>query len=940
MLRIKEELKIRLRSKWRELDLPNSAYDTFVEAIETTYTLNNRGNSEFLKDEISSLLTNSKNINKKELWDTPQEIAGQLINLLFAKLVPAHIRTIENDFTSFLFTKLKNLLHPAIFEFCHNNFKQTTSLEEFFLQYPLLRLRAIYLLCCSIYNIHSAISSYISDRNQLKITFSIKDTKIKSIRCLGSDPHNGHRIVFCFELFEGKKIVYKPRSLAAESYLNQVIAQVNVNRDRLPLSTLIDKGEYGWMSFIENPDEVSISNEEIAKQLGILLGISTIVKLYDLHSENVVLSKAGILVIDSEAICLTHPKVIYNKTLFIPPSVLDIGILPSAIGISRDKWWDISVIGITGNRKTMPTHINYIINQSGEYVPEIGYHKISQDHACISCFLSELSHRQISQKLQEGFKESIETLKEIDPILPSQCERSKFRYIHRSTSSYLRSLLRMTDASCGRSEETLIQETFYYIDELSNQFHLEKNIKTIPIVAEEISSLLHGDVPRLTSSHLDKCYPESLVTEKWSFPSINDSLGMIDLSIKARYEFVEPKGQKIMQLYERDDSNVETDMIFIDCVATEIQKYVSIIENYSGLKKVLGISPNPVSNLPEIQELDLSLYKGVAGILFFLGIQQSLVKKSFDNTFTQLIESIHDEISMINQNNLVQESSLTEGLLGVLYTSGYMYNLASLQHKPTTIWASFIELLLNLIDQKKIISTNSNDVLSGKAGWLLVLESIYKLDKRASIKKQITQHTKELIKSQQLTGAWKSLGKQAMCGFSHGAAGIRYALGRVFNLGLGLEEDILQAMNKAVTFEQNNYDNNKKNWRDFRFENDQSNINFSAWCHGAAGIGLAELGLSRLGLPFEPSRFLLADNLFFENGKQSLCCGIGAYDEFSRLLGKANNYNKLPVPFTNTLYTQSELDEFILLFRSEIGSSFLQAVYKIVPTLPSLLLLE
>ncbi|WKZ40015.1 MAG: DUF4135 domain-containing protein [Anaerolineales bacterium] len=940
MEKIREEAKNQLKSRWREIGLPNYTYDIFAESIETTYALTNRGNSEFLKKELFSLLTNSQNINKNNLWDTPQEIANQSINLLFNKMQSTNLKTIENDFISFLFIKLKNLLYPAIFEFCRNSFRQTTSLEEFFTEYPLLKLRATHILSCSIYNIHSAINSYISDRNQLKSIFSIKDTKIKRIQCLNSDPHNGHRIVFSFELYDGTKIVYKPRSLAAESYLNRVIAQVNNRKEYLPIPTLIDKGEYGWMSFIETPNKISIFHEEIAKQLGVLLGISTIVKLYDLHSENVVLSKLGIVVVDAEAIYLAHPKVINNKTFFIPPSVLDIGILPSAIGINRDNWWDISVAGITGNRKTMPTHITYKPNQFGEYIPEVGYHKISQDHAHISTSLSSLPLQVISQKIGEGFQESIGILMDSSTLIPTQQERYKFRYIHRSTSSYLRSLLRMTDASCGKSEEALIKETYYYIDELLNQFRQEKNIKTISIVAEEVSSLLHGDVPRLTSLHLDKCYPENQANEKWRFPSIKDSIDMINLSFKARYEFVELKEQQTTEQYQQDDIEVDAETNFIDRVAIEIQKNISVIEVYSSCKKVIGISPNPISNLPELQELDLSLYKGVAGIIFFLGTQHILGKKLSSDKFTQIIESISDEISTTEHNTIIQESSLTEGLLGVLYTSGYMYKLASLQHKSTTLWASFIDLILNLIDNKKIISTNNNDVLSGKAGWLLVLESIYKLEKRASIKKRIKKYTKELIISQQDTGAWESLGKQAMCGFSHGAAGIRYALGRVFNLGLGLEKDIIQAMNKALAFEQKNYDHIKKNWRDFRFDNEQLNINFSAWCHGAAGIGLAEIGISRLGLSFEPNRFLQEDNLFFENRKLSLCCGIGAYDEISRLTGIENKYNKLSAPHSNNLHEQSKTDELILLFRSELGSSFLQAIYKAEPELPSLLLLE
>jgi lantibiotic modifying enzyme len=76
-----------------------------------------------------------------------------------------------------------------------------------------------------------------------------------------------------------------------------------------------------------------------------------------------------------------------------------------------------------------------------------------------------------------------------------------------------------------------------------------------------------------------------------------------------------------------------------------------------------------------------------------------------------------------------------------------------------------------------------------------------------------------------------------MTGFSHGAAGIIYALSCLY--AASGEHAFLGAAAEGVAYEAGLFDPEQGNWPDFR----QDAPSFmSAWCHGAAGIGLARLG--------------------------------------------------------------------------------------------------
>jgi lantibiotic modifying enzyme len=101
-------------------------------------------------------------------------------------------------------------------------------------------------------------------------------------------------------------------------------------------------------------------------------------------------------------------------------------------------------------------------------------------------------------------------------------------------------------------------------------------------------------------------------------------------------------------------------------------------------------------------------------------------------------------------------------------------------------------------------------------------------------------------KAHKMDGAWGwvvSQGKAPLCGFSHGSAGISYAL---FKLAKATDDlKYKHAAEMGIRYERKHYCPDTKNWLDLR-ESSSNNKETYAWCHGAPGIGFSRLIASKL----------------------------------------------------------------------------------------------
>jgi type 2 lantibiotic biosynthesis protein LanM len=217
--------------------------------------------------------------------------------------------------------------------------------------------------------------------------------------------------------------------------------------------------------------------------------------------------------------------------------------------------------------------------------------------------------------------------------------------------------------------------------------------------------------------------------------------------------------------------------------------------------------------------------------------------------------------------------------------------LYALTHIGT--WLHLPELLdvatqaASLLTEQHVRTDRSFDVIGGSAGALLGLLALYQqVGEGALLERAILcgQHLLEQ-RVQTASGArsWSSFQKQPLTGFSHGAAGMAYAL-LLLAQATG-QQSFKEAAEEALRFELHLFAPEVGNWPDLREQpaasaDAETPATFmTSWCHGAPGIGLARLGaLAVLDTPQMRTDLLVALQTTLTSGLPSLdnlCCGNG-----------------------------------------------------------------
>lgn len=185
----------------------------------------------------------------------------------------------------------------------------------------------------------------------------------------------------------------------------------------------------------------------------------------------------------------------------------------------------------------------------------------------------------------------------------------------------------------------------------------------------------------------------------------------------------------------------------------------------------------------------------------------------------------------------------------------------------------------SLITEDRIAADESLDVISGSAGAILGLVTLFEaLPDRAVLEQAIVcgaHLTEARTVSKAGPSAWAASAFRTLnTGFSHGAAGIAYALLRLHEHAQ--DPRLLEAAQEGIAYEATEYSPETGNWTDYGKQDDESRYVWQ-WCRGAPGIGLARLGGLRV-LDTEQVRgdIELALRTTRELGLQPvdhLCCG-------------------------------------------------------------------
>ena len=237
------------------------------------------------------------------------------------------------------------------------------------------------------------------------------------------------------------------------------------------------------------------------------------------------------------------------------------------------------------------------------------------------------------------------------------------------------------------------------------------------------------------------------------------------------------------------------------------------------------------------------LYSGTSGIALFLA---ELYSATGDSSMRSLsLGAIRQSVSGIDKIPADLNLGLYNGVIGVAFASAYIGKLLG-EEQLLKIAAQILNTVLARQQQIKIF-----DQIAGNAGAisaLLILKDLLDDHNLLAFAKTLGDELVENAVCHDNYCSWTSPNfpkQQNLLGFSHGTAGIAYALIELFN-ATG-EMNYKKIAGFAFNYEDYWYNKEKDNWPDFRgmkvsVNQKAKTFNFPVfWCHGAPGIAISRL---------------------------------------------------------------------------------------------------
>jgi type 2 lantibiotic biosynthesis protein LanM len=252
------------------------------------------------------------------------------------------------------------------------------------------------------------------------------------------------------------------------------------------------------------------------------------------------------------------------------------------------------------------------------------------------------------------------------------------------------------------------------------------------------------------------------------------------------------------------------------------------------------------SEFSQLVCLGPDLYNGICGIGVFLAAHAAVTGN------TASAELAYAGLAQLRKNLKSRNAARMARALGLGGATGLgsiVYALAvmakSLQDDDLLADA---RQAAELFTDDLIAADKQLDVVSGSAGGILGLLRLYRDSRSDDVLRLAVKCGEHLLGQPRLgpegrrTWVGQGSGPRGLNGMSHGAAGFAYALTSLAQ-ATGRQE-FAQAAAECIAFENSNYDGERHNWPDLR---DAGGLSWPCqWCHGAPGIGLARIAISRL----------------------------------------------------------------------------------------------
>lgn len=722
--------------------------------------------------------------------------------------------------------------------------------------------------------------------------------RLTSLAFGAGDPHRGGRTVAMLGFASGFRLVYKPHGQSVDVHFGELLEWLNEAGFETPFRVLavVDRGDYGWSEFVvhepcSSRDEV----ERFYRRLGGYLAAFQLVRARDMHFENVIAASEHPMPVDLETMFHNDAGTVLRDDPAIEAfqsSVMQVMLLPQPIqGATPDEVVDMSGFGASSGQ-AFPLGRSSFWESAATDEMRVG--RGTTVPAMVARNRPKLDGQEVDageyvELFVEGFRRVYGLIAaRRDELLASGGILERFgddevRFVARPTATYA-ALLRHTHHPDRLRNAIDWDHAFdgLWLD-AARQPHYAR---LIPAEARDLRS---GDVPVFTSRPTSRDLwasdgeripdvfdrPAMTLVREWLSRAGAEDLARQEAFIRAAIASVGGPSRGAApappRLAGRGEA-IELARAAGDLLCREV------LENDS-CASWIGVTPLGTDGRSSIHPLEPGLYDGLSGCALFLGyLGAETGVRSYERVARKALTLVRRHLARGRASG-----ELAESLGGFTGLGGIVYALSHL----AVLWddASLLDEASALAaDVPALVGADETlDVIGGSAGAIAALHVLDGIRPSDELLKAAVLCGERLLERRQpqATGAgWKTdVGaSQPLTGFSHGAAGIAWALLKL--AAWSGEARFREAAESAIAYERSTFVRDQANWPDYRARPGDAASDPRcevAWCHGAPGIALARIdGLRYLDDPDtrEEIRIGLQTTVAFDAGmNHSLCHG-------------------------------------------------------------------
>ena len=684
----------------------------------------------------------------------------------------------------------------------------------------------------------------------------------------GDAHHQGRGVmVLKFANHRGQEhqLVYKPRSCKMDHAFQQLLGWFNQHlAHKMQTFQILDCGDYGWCEFVTADScHVMAEVEAFYYRMGVWILLTHVLAGGDLHAENIIAHGAYPVVIDFECFFkpYIHPNAQDANQDFPRHFVTQTMLLPGKSLVSDGfKGFDVSALGGRGGEQGQYEQVVWANPGTDEMhltkVPMIL--PMNQNLPRLDGVVVESGD--FWQHIVNGFEQAYRILlSHRDDLCQNHAsplwafKTARVRVLFRGTADYSKLLFESFHPSL-LVDDALWQRHFNWLDVQFAKFPALK-----AVAAAEIADIVTTNIPAFYCradetkiwDGLDQPVAAPLIASGWecvqhqlqdycSYEDLHLQKQLIINSFAAHWlnegRFIVtvtslPKlsASRPMALL-REQLLHHTRMVYDGLLKDHVQNRGRIFWPAVEMK---------LENVWQAGFTDILLYDGIAGIgLSFARAGMVLNDTRYTDMAKQVWHSLQHTLKTSGKS-CVQFVGAYTGLAGLIYVVSQFQLLW--QDSESQSWLDTLCHWLPEFIAKDICY----DVTHGVMGALAVLVNMRSQLTEAQFKVNADACVDRLLAEYPSPHFFPNTGNvlkvsQPLLGFSHGVAGMAWALAKYHALYPSVA--VANWIKQALEYERHLFSQEQQNWPDLR----GSEVRYSlAWCHGAPGVGLARMDMQR-----------------------------------------------------------------------------------------------